>query len=233
MLITLCHIVNCQRVFLYSLPGGNKKPILIISLRNTFSLDSVEINYLTHSGKLNLSWACTAAWQASCWLPREFLRTVVQNPNCFHCSPVPSPTPAVRPLKDDLTSRFTTKTDRVGSFIPLFFKLHDAWCFCLHHNAWVSKKTTSIFFFFCLGYAVYLDTWSCSLSTPGRNFSISYFNGSFPTFYNPTQSSSDLDPSYHPINHLPFTSQTSNKCSQRLLTSFSPLTPHNQASTPP
>ena len=37
----------------------NKKPILIISLRNTFSLDSVEINYLTRSGKLNLSWACT------------------------------------------------------------------------------------------------------------------------------------------------------------------------------
>ena len=44
-------------------------------------------NYLTRYGKLNLSWACTAAWQASCWLPREFLRTVVLNPNCFHCSP--------------------------------------------------------------------------------------------------------------------------------------------------
>lgn len=103
-------------------------------------------NYLTRYGKLNLSWACTAAWQASCWLPREFLRTVVLNPNCFHCSQGLSPTPAVCPLTDDLTSYFTAKTGHVGSLVPLFFELHDAWCFCLYHNAWVSKKATSLLF---------------------------------------------------------------------------------------
>lgn len=66
-------------------------------------------NYLILYEKLNLSWARTAAWQASCGLPRESLRTVVLNPNCYHCSQAPGPAPAVL-LTDDLTTYFTTET---------------------------------------------------------------------------------------------------------------------------
>lgn len=159
MLITFCHTVNCQHAFLYSLPSG-RKTYFDDKLAKYIFYGFCGNNSLIRYGKLNFSWACTAVWQASCFLPRGFLRTVVLNPNCFHCSQAPSPTPAVPFLADDLTTYLTAKTrGHVKSLISLLSSK------CTMHGAFACTlpqpfhlKQGHVFLFPCQAYVLYLDT---------------------------------------------------------------------------
>lgn len=172
MPITFCHIVNFQRVFLYSLPGWReKKLILIISLRRTFSLDSVEITISLALG----SWS-------SAGLARQLGRPLVDSLGNFvqQLFSIQTVSTALKsPVLPQLSvlaqmASPPTSSQRLTRKAPSFpFSLRTAWHMVFLPVPQCLGLRESHVSFSRLGYVLCWNTWSHRFSTPERNCSIS------------------------------------------------------------